>query len=119
MADESGSDLPVPTQNSPLVNPTLTRVHPTQPDLQVADLQNSLERERENRLEERWMWLAASGLLFVMLCFAAIDAVAGGVCLIVYLSVLIVLGKRWGIDNVLETLAAVHKIFGGGSNKEE
>ena len=112
-----GANLPVPV-TAPHHNTSLTRVQASPTDAQVADLQRTLEREREGRLEERWVWLAGVGLLFVMLCFSAIGAVAGGVCFMVYLMVIAVMGKRWGIDGILETLAAVQK-FVPGAGKEE
>ena len=65
------------------------------------------------------MWLAGAGLLFVMLCFSAIGVAAGSVCVIVYLTVLAVMGKRWGIEGILETLAIVHKLFGGSKTEDE
>jgi hypothetical protein len=117
---DSGEGADEPAPPAPRPNTALTRVEPTAVDIQVADLQSALEREREGRVEERWMWLAASGLLFVMLCYSAIGATAGSVCVVIYLTVIAVMGKRWGIEGILETLAFVYKMFGGskGSDNE-
>lgn len=117
-AEPATENLPVPVV-APAGNTSLTRVTLTPADVQVADLQSTLEREREGRVEERWTWLAASGLLFVMLCYSAIGLAAGTMCAVIYLTVLAILGKRWGIDGVLETLATVHNLIGQGNGGKE
>jgi len=63
--------------------------------------------------------MAGSGLIFVMLCYSAVGVTAGSVCLVVYLTVIAVMGQRWGIEGILETLTAIHKLFGGGKDKPE
>ncbi len=97
----------MPSTESASTKGSIARVEEPRPnDVQVDSLQRKLTRSEDQRLEERFLWFAFSGSLFVVLSFMAAGLVAGGVVSLLFVAMLLVLSRRWGFEDLWEALYA-------------
>lgn len=95
------------------VNTSLTRVdQPTASDIQVAQLQEQIVTLEANRKEERFGWIAVSGLLFTVIAFMAAGVTAGLFVALIYLALLLFFSKRWGLAEFWESLIFANRVIG-------
>jgi hypothetical protein len=114
--EQEGSKSPTaqssPNTESASTNKSLVQVSdPTPSDLQVESLQKRLTRAQDELLEERFLWFAFSGTLFLVLTFMAAGAVAGGVVALLFIAMLLVLSRRWGFEDLWEALHAASNLL--------
>lgn len=96
---------------------SLVKIGQAQPiDIQVDNLQRRLTKSEDQRLEERFLWFAFSGSLFLVLTFLAAGVAAGGVMTTLFVAMLLVLSRRWGFEDLWEALHAARSLF---SSKED
>lgn len=114
MATSPENTEPEPTENLPVpINPTLTRVEEvTTVDLQVDALQRRLEQSEDQRKEERFLWFMATGLLLVTLIFSGAGTAAGSFAALIYVAMALVLSRRWGFEDLWESLHAAKNLLG-------
>lgn len=99
---------------------SLTRVSaPSAKDTQVAQLQVDLVSEKDARRQERFGWFAACGLLFMVLSFMAAGGICGSIVALVYLALLLVFSKMWGIEGVTEALHTAREFIPGAKKDED
>ena len=111
MQEQEGSKSPIarssPSTESGSTKGSLIRVpEPSPNDLQVDSLQKRLTRSEDQRLEERFLWFAFSGSVFVVLTFMAAGAAAGAVISLLFVAMVLVLSRRWGFEDLWEALHA-------------
>lgn len=99
----------------------LTKVpEPSLVDDQIAVLQGELVTEKDDRKQERFLWFAACGLLFMVLSFMAAGSLAGSIVALIYVALLLVLSRVWGFEGLWEALHAAKGLLPGGKpNSEE
>ena len=72
----------------------------------AGELENKLEAEIDRRLEERFVWVVLTMILADTLMFAHVDNWAGPVVIgVLELILLVVLARKWGIEEVSQVLA--------------
>jgi hypothetical protein len=99
---ESGSDkLPALVQAG----------EPTKRDEQIGILERRVERLQDERLEERWFWLAACAFFADCALLPHMNGFAAIAILLLEFTYLILLAKRWGVDDVLEAMSQVADLF--------
>lgn len=102
MSDEPPDNLPSdPSQRLRKVD------KPSSTDLQVTRLQEELASEKDSRQEERWFWVAGVNLLLDFIALPQIPGIAIPFLIVVQLTLLVLLARRWGVDDVVEVLSAV------------
>ena len=109
-------NLPVP------VNPAqpLAPINQPQPqDAQVAQLQKELEEEREGRDHDRFYSAMAIGALVVVIVFMGGNVAAGSFASIIYVAALILLGKRYGVEGVIEALEQAKRLFPSADDQKD
>lgn len=87
----------------------------------VAKLESDLAKEREERAEERFLWIAAVAVLFNFIGYALIkDVLAFIPIFVLELILLTVVARRLGVDWAVQLLGALmhslSKKLGGGKN---
>jgi len=70
-------------------------------DNQVAKLEGDLEREIDQRKEERFIWFVSVMLIFDVFTFQGMETWTGPLVIgIIQLIFIIVLGRRWQVDHI-------------------
>jgi hypothetical protein len=102
----------LPSTESASTKGSLIRAgEPTASDLQVDNLSKRLTKSEDQRLEERFLWFAFSGSLFLVLTFMAAGAAAGAVISLLFVAMLLVLSRRWGFEDLWEALHAARNLL--------
>lgn len=83
---------------------------PTVTDLQVEALQDRLVQLEDERKEERFLWFAVCGALFIVLAFA-VSVPAGSVLTVIYLALLLVYSRKWGVEAFWEAMHDARNLF--------
>ena len=114
IGEESPANLPAAHVGS------LVKVEtPSIVDGQIATLQAQLVESHDQRKEERFLWFAACGLLFLVLSFMAAGAAAGTIVSIIYVALLLVLSKRWGFEGLWEALHEARRLIKSEKRDDE
>jgi hypothetical protein len=85
--------------------------------VQIAQLQEQIVTLEANRKEERFGWLAATGLLFTVVSFMAAGVMAGSFVALMYLALLLFFSKRWGLAEFWESVIFANRIIGKSKDK--
>lgn len=101
-----------PPHNLPAIKAgSLAKVpDPSPVDIQVADLQNRLSAEEDRRKEERWFWLSGCAVLVDIIAFREINALGASLIFVLELTMLTLLARRWGVEDVLKVMSEVVKL---------
>lgn len=78
---------------------------PTQRDQQLAELQESLTRERDKRKEDWFIFVVVTTILLDVVFFSVLDNLGGPLALIILqLLILIPLARRLGMEEIVQIL---------------
>ena len=80
---------------------------PRRRDLQIAELTRSLEKEKDSRLEERFIWVFLFAIVFDVVAIGLVKSYLLFFPFFLELAFLIWLAKRLGIDEVAVLLARI------------
>ncbi|WP_430416730.1 hypothetical protein [Parasphingorhabdus sp.] len=111
---EQPTDLPVKESKS-----LVQVLEPSSTDIQVSQLQGRLEKAEDSKKEERFLWFMFSGLLVDILAFIAAGTTAGSLVFVIYVTMAVVLSRRWGFEDLWGTLYDVKKLFSKETSGED
>lgn len=105
------------------VNRNLTPLGPINPptplEAQISELQQELEAEREGREHDKFYSAMAIGALVVIIVFMSGNAAAGSFAALIYVAALILLGKRYGVEGVIEALETAKRFASGPKDEKD
>lgn len=86
----------------------LAAEEPSKKDIQIQELQEHLERERDARKEERFIFIVLAVLLLDVVFFTVMPTFGGPLALLVLeLLVLLPLAKRMGMEDIAQLISRV------------
>lgn len=94
---------------------------PTKADIQIQELQECLEKERDARKEERFFFSLLTVILLDVVFFSVMDTFAAPLALLVLeLLVLIPLARRMGVNEIAQIISRVlDRIAGKAAGSED